>query len=194
MAAPEEAVEALRRSGGWRADPVRFRFLEALARRIPGQAEAVQALLRARLQAALADYAARLQHTGAPAARRPRPPAAAGPLAGLVQELRRAADPAQQQQELASARRFRDSWERQRVLAQVQQAVANRPANAGPLNSHALALQALQLMQALSPEYLRAFVLQVEALQRLEQAGTAPAPGRARPGRGARPAPRKRSG
>jgi hypothetical protein len=46
-----------------------------------------------------------------------------------------------------------------------------KPANAGPLNSHALVLQVLSLMRDLSPEYLRRFVGTVETLQWLERAG-----------------------
>jgi hypothetical protein len=45
-----------------------------------------------------------------------------------------------------------------------------KPANAGPLNSHALVLQTLSLMRDLSPDYLRRFVAGVEALQWLERA------------------------
>jgi hypothetical protein len=52
----------------------------------------------------------------------------------------------------------------------VEEAIARKPANAGPLNSHVLVLQALGMMQTLSPEYLRRFLAHVEALQWLELA------------------------
>lgn len=71
--------------------------------------------------------------------------------------------------ELPSVRRFRRAWTRVRAQEQVEQAVARRPAQAGPLNSHALVLQSLATMRALSPEYLRRFVEHVETLQWLEQ-------------------------
>jgi hypothetical protein len=72
--------------------------------------------------------------------------------------------------ELASVRGFRQAWARGRTLDQVELALVRKPANAGPLNSHALVLQALSLMRDLSPDYLRRFVAGVEALQWLERA------------------------
>jgi hypothetical protein len=72
--------------------------------------------------------------------------------------------------ELLSARRFRQTWEACRTHDHVEEAIARKPANAGPLNSHVLVLQALGMMQTLSPEYLRHFLAHVEALQWLELA------------------------
>lgn len=72
--------------------------------------------------------------------------------------------------ELLSARRFRRAWETCRTHDEVEEAVARKPANAGPLNSHVLVLHALGMMQTLSPEYLRRFLAHAEALQWLEQA------------------------
>lgn len=72
--------------------------------------------------------------------------------------------------ELASARRFREAWARERAKAQVDQAVLRRPAQAGPLNSHSLVLESLALMRELSPDYLRHFMAQVEGLQWLQAA------------------------
>ena len=74
-----------------------------------------------------------------------------------------------EQDELASVRRFRRAWETCRTQDEVEQAVARRPVNAGPLNSHVLVLQSLGLMQALSPEYLQRFLAHVETLQWLER-------------------------
>lgn len=173
---PATTLEALRASGAWRRDPARFRALEALARRLPGQAPPVRRLLEEKLQAALAAYAAQVQE-GLPV-HRPRPAdanAPASPLARLNRELRarRAGDdPAPE--ELASVRGFRRAWSRVRTLDQVEQAVARKPANPGPLNSHALVVQSLETLRTLSPDYLRAFVGYVETLQWLEEAGKAP--------------------
>jgi Protein of unknown function (DUF2894) len=72
--------------------------------------------------------------------------------------------------ELPNARRFRLAWQKHQVTDRVAQAVARRPANAGPLHSHVLVLQALDLMGDLSQDYLRRFLQHVEALQWLEQA------------------------
>lgn len=52
-------LEALRAQGAHLIDPIRFRYLEALARRTQSQPAAVQRVLRPRLEAAIADYASR---------------------------------------------------------------------------------------------------------------------------------------
>ncbi len=217
-------LDALRQDGAWRLDPVRFRYIEALARRLAGQPEAVRRLLQDKLRQAVADYAQRhAQARAAGAAPRPArrplagkagaaPGSACLPLSelnahirGASQALRGPAVPgaAPGPMELASVRRFRQAWSRQRTLEQVARAATRKPANAGPLNSHALALQSLALMQALSPDYLRRFVLQVESLQWLEQAarqypataGKAGKPGKAGPGgKAAGPSRRGRAG
>lgn len=99
------------------------------------------------------------------------------PLAELNAYLREAsarkaaaAGPGDDPHELASVRRFRQAWDRHRADDQVAQAVARKPAHAGPLNSHVLVLQSLALMRELSPDYLRHFLVQVESLQWLERA------------------------
>ena len=72
--------------------------------------------------------------------------------------------------ELVSARRFRVTWESGRTLDQLAQALSKTPANAGPLNSHALVLRSLGLMRELSTDYLRRFLVHAETLQWLEKA------------------------
>lgn len=173
----QERLAALRASGAPRVDPVGWHYAETLARRIPEQPETVQRLLQEKLEIALAACAERVAQAKPQAA----PPAheAARPLAALNEHIRKAlaaralpASPgeAQDPRELPSVRRFRAAWDRQRTVDQVRKAAARKPANAGPLNSHALVLQSLALMQELSPDYLRRFLVQVEALQWLELA------------------------
>lgn len=188
----QAALAAMRREGAWRIDPARFHWLEALSRRLPAQPEAVRRILQARLEAAVADYAARLAAAPPPAGNvRGLHPAAAGsePLVQLNRSIRSARPPdaaalpgeSQQPDELASVRRFRRAWSASRSQQQVAQAALRKPANAGPLNSHALVLDSLELMRELSPDYLRRFLLHVESLQWLEQAREQAAPaGRAR--------------
>jgi|GEM_PF-6586288 len=77
---------------------------------------------------------------------------------------------AEAQEELASVRRFRRAWESGRTLDQLEQALARSPANAGPLNSHALVVRSLGLMGELSTDYLRRFLVYAQALQWLEKA------------------------
>lgn len=72
--------------------------------------------------------------------------------------------------DLFNARSFRKAWERGRALDRFEQALARTPANAGPLNSHALVLRSLAQMRELSTDYLRRFLVQAETLQWLEKA------------------------
>lgn len=76
--------------------------------------------------------------------------------------------------ELHSVDRFRESWAQVAAEAQVKQALGRAPDNAGPLNSHVLVLRALEALQALSPEHLRAMLTQFDALLWLEQATQKP--------------------
>lgn len=70
---------------------------------------------------------------------------------------------------------FRDTWERQQVSRHLTRSLARPTDNAGPLNSHRLALRALDSMRQLSPAYTRQFVVYLDALNWMS---------RARPGKG----------
>ena len=188
-------LESLRAEGAERHDPARFHYLEALARRLQGQPPAVAQLLQQRLQASLADYAARAAATPAAPAASPAQPTPPGdsPLAELNRELAeraqadanaaRAGDGASLS-EMKSVRQFSEVWSRISAEQQVAQAMDKAPEHAGPLNSHKLMLRSLSLMRSLSPDYLQRFVAQMDALLWLEQANR-PAPRAARPARGA---------
>jgi hypothetical protein len=171
--APATRVAALRDSGGWRADPVRFRYLQALSARMAGQPDAVHRLLEQKLQAALDRFP---EPGPSPAAAPARIDTRCVPLMELNQYVRsvttaRQSSPGEAApDELASARRFRRSWESGRTLDRLEQALARTPANAGPLNSHALVLRSLEALRDLSPDYLRRLLVQVESLQWLEKA------------------------
>lgn len=191
-AALRAVLAAMRREGAWRIDPAGFHWLEALSRRLSAQPEAVRRILQARLEAAVAEYAVRVA-AAAPVAVNVRGlhsfAAGSEPLVQLNRSIRsaRPADAAalhgesQQPDELASVRRFRRAWSASRSQQQVAQAALRKPANAGPLNSHALVLDSLELMRELSPDYLRRFLLHVESLQWLEQAREQAPPQRAAP-------------
>jgi hypothetical protein len=173
--APHAWLDSLRREGAARVDPARWRYLESLAQRAAGQPEPVRHLLNGKLQQALAAFAQRVAQAPRPLRPQAAPPAVCAPLLQLNAYIcgvspAAAKGEAPEQGELASVRGFRQAWSRRRAQDQVAQAAARKPANAGPLNSHALVLQALDLMQELSPDYLRRFVVQVETLQWLEQA------------------------
>ena len=192
-------LAALRAAGAWRADPMRFRALEKLAERMHGQPEPVRRQLQCRLTAALDELVAsptpvaagvpspviagstrnpggpqgtHTQHSGTGR----QTPASPSPRARLRALSHSAgAPPSLATRELASARRFRQAWIGLRAADRVDQALARRPRNAGPLNSHALVLQTLATLQAISPGYVRRIVDLVETLDWLERAGERPA-------------------
>jgi hypothetical protein len=175
-AAPEPAALRARiaalRDVAARVDPVRLRYLEALEARVAVQTAPVRELLCEKLAAAVAECERRC--AAEPVAPRKRSGAAAcAPLAQLNHSIRAKAPGAVRgvaaSDELASVRRFRRAWLGGRAQEQVQRAVGRRPANAGPLNSHALVLESLEIMSRLSPDYLRRFVAHVQTLQWLDQ-------------------------
>lgn len=217
----DDPLAALRACGAESADPVRFRFLEALARRAAAQRGEARRVLDGRLTAAVAEYAARFARAQGEAeralaravARHPdaaealqqcfaagdfaglrrridelaKPPAPA-PLAalaaGLAQHVAEHADPepAEGFAELKSLGYFRDAWSRLSVERQLAEAQAQAPENAGPLNSHLLALRALERMGEVSPDYLGRFVAYVDGLLWMERNEGSGGPARRGPG------------
>ena len=178
-AAALQWLESLRSEGAWRLDPTRFHYLEALSRRLPSQTEPVRRLLQDKLQMALADYAGRFAQEQQVRGLRPLPADGVSPLAQLNQSIRDAlptdrgdAEPDETHEpgELASVRRFKRAWSSNHLHDKVRQAASRKPANAGPLNSHLLVLQSLAMLEELSDDYLRRFLVQVESLQWLDQA------------------------
>ena len=218
-------LQALRMQGAARFDPVRFRFIEALAGRAASHQGEARRLLDGKLAAALQDYRTRLEE-GRQAADEAlahavgKHPDAAdaltrsrqeGELRGLRQTLagldvsrgrrllgellahiRDASKDAahggwhdaerdaasQSGGELKSVAFFRDTWLNLSVNQQLSSALAQAPDNAGPLNSHILALQSLELMRDISPDYLQHFMSYLDGLLWLElaESGSKPAP------------------
>ena len=191
---PEAELAALRAAGLDQADPVRFAYLQALARRLPAQPARAQALLAERLRQAaaalravpprpapppppsapvpaggLGALLAQLAPPASPvaaAASATTPGAAVAPSAGRAQPTPAAVAPV----ELKSVRHFRQAWKRLNAEQRLAQSRAALPQNAGPLNSQHLVHKALQQMRQLSPAYFERFVAQVDGLMWLEQA------------------------
>ncbi len=173
----DPSLQALRAQGLHHHDPVRFHYLEVLARQLPCQPAVVQQVLRPRWTAAMEDYAARARRAGAGASRS-KEAVSESPLALLNRSLqtRTAADAAPgpgegtgQLPDLQSVRRFAQVWSKIAAEQQLAQALVRGPENAGPLNSHKLVLRALRLMRRLSPDYTRHFLAQMDALLWLDQ-------------------------
>jgi hypothetical protein len=175
----ELTLAALRAQGAHLRDPMRFRFAEALAERLSTQPQAVQALLRARLDTVLSELTHTPPHPTVP----PRAANTPSPLSTLKQALearQRATAPTTTEfselehlddddDTLHSARRFSVVWEQIAAERQLAAAIHNAPENAGPLNSHRLVVRAMTRMQDLSPDYLRRFLSQMDTSLWLDQ-------------------------
>lgn len=154
-------VRQLRDKGAARVDPARMAQLEALARRLVDQPDGVRALLHERLEFAMQALEERVaQVPGLLPAR------ARAASAHRLPQLPRAPDSS----DMSSVVRFRRSWANGRAQERVAAATARKPRNAGPLNSHMLVLQSLDMMQALPGDYLRRFLTHIETLLWLETA------------------------
>lgn len=71
--------------------------------------------------------------------------------------------------ELKSIALFRASWAKRHIDNLANQAINNRPDNAGPLNPERLASGSLSRIKALSPRYLNRFIGYVDTLLWLQQ-------------------------
>ncbi|AMM24272.1 DUF2894 domain-containing protein [Variovorax sp. PAMC 28711] len=172
-------IEALRARGDHRVNPVRFRLIEALARRSAAHEGEARRLLDARLAQLLAAYAEDVAHRAKGAAVAP---ADAAPMQGghalsalgahIAQQaaLRGDGPTAPEGQTLTW---FRNVWTRLSAERRLVQSLEKVPTNAGPLNSHNLVHQSLTLMRDVSPEYLHRFMSYVDTLFWLDQT-TAP--------------------
>lgn len=176
---PVVSLQALRRVGAERFDPVRFRYLEVLSRRVDDASGEVQRILAAKLEKALADYGQCITQAPRVAGQQiAATPSPCGPLVQLNEyirsvthdvgdrELGRGQDASR---DIKSARRFRETWSRIAAEKQVNEAFDRGPENAGPLNAHMLVLHSLRLMRDLSPHYLQQFMSQVDSLLWLDQ-------------------------
>jgi len=187
-------IDACRARGDHRRDPVRFRFIEALARRAATHHGETRRILDARLRELLAAYAdehsAETLAADGTAGAGQKAKAARGPLAELVDAIAPPAPPrgegtaagagvpglssssssSSASHELKTLSYFRSTWSRLSADRRLTQTLAAVPENAGPLNSHQLVHRALVLMRELSPEYLHRFMSHVEALLWLDRA------------------------
>jgi len=189
---PRALLDGWRESGADRVDPVRFRFVEALARRASGYSGEAGRLLEARVAGLVLGYGEVLAHASRdvpPPETSPQQDSALAGLAALRERLGQRAHPAavptthaptaptapttpaahrasHAEPELADY--FRDTWARVSVDRQLRQSQAGVPENAGPLNTNHLVHRSLSLMREVSPGYLEQFLSYVDALSWLE--------------------------
>lgn len=163
------AIDALRARGADRADPIRFRLIEALHRRAVAQTGAAQDILNARVNQLLADYASRTSAASVGEGAAPSCQPAPSPFAALLADIDRTRA-ASTYPEVGLLDEFRNIWAKLSADAQLRQSLDYAvPSNAGPLNSSSLVHRALVLMRELSPAYLRQFLSYVDTLSWLEQ-------------------------
>jgi hypothetical protein len=191
-------LDALRSSGAAERDPIRFAYLDALARRAATQPETIRQALAAKISAAADELASH----PAPAPSAIAPTSSASPLTELLAyisghahgqpEATQAADAAavppgdlrpkakdpstgrnRQTPELKSVAYFRNEWSRLSSEQQLSQTLAQAPENAGPMNSQHLVLRSLQVMHDIAPDYLHGFMSYIDALIWLEHAAPA---------------------
>lgn len=184
----QATLDAWRDSGAAHADPVRFQFMSAMARRTAALHGPARQMLDAKLAGLLSAYEASLN---APAPQQEAPPSDDAPsaLAGLINYLaypdapdgdtawtRDALGLREAYPDVQMLEYFRAVWSRVSADRQVRQSQEQVHKNAGPLNSNQLVHRALSLMRELSPGYLQQFLSYTDALMWMEQIQTATAP------------------
>lgn len=190
-------LQAWRDQGADRADPLRFRVLEAMARRAEQYRGAARERLEQRLSALVNDYRSTLAQAAAQDASRTAAQAtddarAPGPLSALLEHIGQQARhheaagacgtvPAQPgaEREPPLADYFRQTWTRVSAEREFRRSLARVPEHAGPLNSNHLIHRSLGLMRDLCPAYLEQFLSYVDALRQLEAMAAAPGAGKA---------------
>jgi len=199
--AAQATLDAWGDSGADRLDPVRFRFLQAMARRTAALQGLARQQLEDKLDTHLRAYAQLLEAVepdastmdsaeaspAAPATPQSAPAALTELLAYLTYPDAPDNDPTWDRDALGLREAypdvqmleyFRGVWSRVSADRQVRQSQEQVHKNAGPLNSNQLVHRALSLMRELSPGYLQQFLSYTDALMWMEQihAATAPAP------------------
>ena len=179
-----DEIASLRMRGADRLDPVRFHFIETLARRAPQHKGAVKRILEGKLTDALGAYRERLEQATNTITHTAKHAVAEktyrlSPLAGLARHIAQhspeydeagLAEGPGPRPELKAVRNFRNTWSKLSVDKQLRQAIEQAPENAGPLNSHGLVLQSLASMRDISPDYLKRFMSYADSLLWLDQA------------------------
>ncbi|MEO7106857.1 MAG: DUF2894 domain-containing protein [Rhodoferax sp.] len=186
----DDKLGPLRQAGADRLDPVRFHYIEALASRANAHQGSVKRILNGKLDAAVTALRQRIELVQRDAEAVPATAVAQPPqretLGDLVRHMAQhtahtsdntaGALATMQRAELKSVRYFRNTWSKLSAEKQVTQALGKAPKNAGPINSHVVALRSLALMRDTSPDYLNRFMSYVDTLMCLEQGDRPPAP------------------
>ncbi|WP_090139440.1 DUF2894 domain-containing protein [Limnohabitans sp. DM1] len=183
-------MDALRSRGAAQVDPIGWHYIETLAKRTGAQSDAVQPLLNRKLRDELERLQAQMGETNAQKGpnghHEGQAPPLGSPLSALLSEMTRHTSlagpsdkPPSSRPENPRVQQFRQQLHKISVQKSVTQAIAQAPQNAGPINSHMLVLRSLGLMRDICPDYLNRFMLYVDTLLCLDEAGQAKhAPGK----------------
>ncbi len=177
-----QAIESLRQLGADRFDPVRFFYIDVLARRATTQQGPVKRLLDDKLAQALVTLRKHFEQAQAEnqSASRLEQSVHRTPLGELTRHLShlRSHDEAENmgstgstglRPELKATQYFRNTWAKLSINKRVTHALGQAPKNAGPINSHMLVLRSLALMRDISPDYLNRLTAYVDTLLCLDQ-------------------------
>ncbi|KQW63498.1 DUF2894 domain-containing protein [Variovorax sp. Root411] len=181
-------VAASIKRGDHRFDPVRFRVIEAMARRAAAYGGEARRILDDKVTTLLAAYGEDLEKAQPTDVAKQEAAPERGALAGLVDHIAQNAPvlgdssapvarnatrglsaSSLPSTELKSIRYFKSTWSKLSADRRLTQSLAKVPENAGPLNSHHLVHRSLTLMRDLSPEYLNRFMSYVDALSWVDQ-------------------------
>lgn len=181
-----EVLHAWRQRGADRLDPVRFRFIEAMARRAATHEGEARRLLDERVAQLVAAHDAALAKLEPPRKKATPAAPAEGGLADLLAHVAErtgvAEGAARSAADLKSLRYFRSTWSRLSADRRLNQSQSKVPENAGPLNSQHLVHRAITLMRDASPDYLNRLMSYIDALSWIDQANVStPLPAAARP-------------
>ncbi|VXB04782.1 conserved hypothetical protein [Burkholderia sp. 8Y] len=158
-------LDAWRARGENRVNPVRYRFIEALARRAIEHEGEARRIIDARLSSLLHEYACTVSQ--AAAERTQQADTSKGPLAALLDDMALHAATHSSHESLLEF--FRAVWSKVSAERQLRESQQKVPKNAGPLNSSSLVHRSLELMREASPEYLQHFLAYVDTLSWMEE-------------------------
>lgn len=179
----EQAIQALRQRQAHIVDPVGFHSLEALQRRASAYKGNVRSILDAKILQLAQACSARVVQASESASVTARAQCFSVPqetLEGLVRRMAHqepdrlptsAGERPSAPTELRAVKYFRNTWSKLSVHKHIQSALDKAPLNAGPINSHMVALRTLALMRDISPDYLNRFMTHIDTLMCLESAG-----------------------
>jgi hypothetical protein len=158
MREARDILDAWRARGADRADPMRFRIIEAMAAHASRHEGDARRVIDARLLMLIEAY----ERDCAVAKIEANHEKETTPLAALLDDMAQRAASHADPAELLDY--LRTVWSKVSADKRLRESLAQVPKNAGPLNSSSLVHRALSLMQEVSPDYLQHFLGYLDTL------------------------------